>query len=148
MAILGFIGVGSMGKPMAGHLLKAGHKVFTYDVTPAGVAELVKQGATACDSCKEVAQKGDIVIVMVPDPPDGEKVLFGHNGVIEGISKGKIVMDMSSISPVATKEFAKRLAEMGVEMVDAPVSGGQVGAENATLSIMCGGKPEVFEKVK
>ena len=148
MADLGFIGVGIMGKPMAGHLIKAGNTIYTYDVVPTGVEELVKQGAVACDSSKEVAQKGDIVIVMVPDTPDVEKVLFGHNGVIEGISAGKIVVDMSSISPVATKEFAERLAEKGVEMVDAPVSGGQVGAENAALSIMAGGKPEVFEKVK
>ena len=148
MADLGFIGVGIMGKPMAGHLIKAGNTIYTYDVVPTGVEELVKQGAVACDSSKEVAQKGDIVIVMVPDTPDVEKVLFGHNGVIEGISAGKIVVDMSSISPVATKEFAERLAEKGVEMVDAPVSGGQVGAENAALSIMAGGKPAVFEKVK
>jgi 2-hydroxy-3-oxopropionate reductase len=148
MANLGFIGVGIMGKPMAGHLLKAGHKVFVHDVVPTGVEAIVKEGAVACDSNKEVAQKGDIIIVMVPDSPDVEKVLFGHNGVSEGITKGKIVVDMSSISPVATKEFAKRLAEKGVEMIDAPVSGGQVGAEQATLSIMCGGKPEVFEKVK
>ena len=148
MANLGFIGIGIMGKPMAGHLLEAGHSVSVFDVMPEGVEELVKQGAVACDSCKEVAQKGDIVIVMVPDTPDVEKVLFGHNGVMEGIEAGKIVVDMSSISPVATKEFAQRLADKGVEMIDAPVSGGQVGAENAALTIMCGGKPDVFEKVK
>ena len=148
MANLGFIGVGIMGKPMAGHLIKAGNTVYTYDVVPTGVEELVKLGATACDSNKEVAQKGDIVIVMVPDTPDVEKVLFGHNGVVEGISPGKIVVDMSSISPVATKEFAQTLAEKGVEMIDAPVSGGQVGAENAALTIMVGGKQEVFDKVK
>ncbi|MCH8842512.1 MAG: 2-hydroxy-3-oxopropionate reductase [SAR324 cluster bacterium] len=148
MANLGFIGVGIMGKPMAGHLIKAGNTVYAYDVVPAGVEELVKLGATACDSNKEVAQKGDIVIVMVPDTPDVEKVLFGHNGVVEGISPGKIVVDMSSISPVATKEFARALAEKGVEMIDAPVSGGQVGAENAALTIMVGGKQEVFDKVK
>ena len=148
MANLGFIGVGIMGKPMAGHLIKAGNTVYAYDVVPAGVEELVKLGATACDSNKEVAQKGDIVIVMVPDTPDVEKVLFGHNGVVEGISPGKIVVDMSSISPVATKEFARALAEKGVEMIDAPVSGGQVGAENAALTIMAGGKQEVFDKVK
>jgi 2-hydroxy-3-oxopropionate reductase len=148
MANLGFIGIGIMGKPMATNLLKAGHSIHAFDVVPTGVEEIVKLGAKACDSCKEVAQKGDIVILMVPDTPDVEKALFGHNGVAEGISKGKIVVDMSSISPVATKEFAKRMNENGVEYIDAPVSGGQVGAEQATLSIMCGGKSEVFEKVK
>ena len=111
MADLGFIGVGIMGKPMAGHLIKAGNTIYTYDVVPTGVEELVKQGAVACDSSKEVAQKGDIVIVMVPDTPDVEKVLFGHNGVIEGISAGKIVVDMSSISPIDTKAFAKRIVK-------------------------------------
>jgi 2-hydroxy-3-oxopropionate reductase len=148
MATLGFIGIGIMGKPMAANLIKAGHQLHVFDVVPTGVAEVQKLGAKPCDSCKEVAQKGDIVIVMVPDTGDVEKALFGHNGVAEGISKGKIVVDMSSISPVATKEFAKRMNEKGVEYIDAPVSGGQVGAEQATLSIMCGGKPEIFEKVK
>ncbi len=148
MADLGFIGLGIMGKPMAGHLIKAGHRVFVYDINAAGVQELSVKGAVACRSSREVAEKTGIVIIMVPDTPDVEAVLFGKNGLAEGIKAGSIVVDMSSISPIATKEFAKRLAAMGVEMLDAPVSGGQVGAENATLSIMVGGDPKVFEKIK
>ncbi len=148
MANLGFIGLGIMGKPMAGHLLAAGHMVNVCDVIPKSVQELASKGAVACSSSKEVAQKSDIVFIMVPDTPDVEAVLFGKNGVAEGVKKGSIVVDMSSISPIATKEFAKKLAERGVEMLDAPVSGGQVGAENATLSIMVGGKPAVFAQIK
>lgn len=148
MANLGFIGLGIMGKPMAGHLVKAGHKVFVYDLNPTPVQELVRKGAVGCKSSKEVAEKAEIIIIMVPDTPDVEQVLFGPGGVAEGVKKGTIVVDMSSISPLATKEFAKKLAQLGVEMLDAPVSGGQVGAENATLSIMVGGKEEIFEKVK
>jgi 2-hydroxy-3-oxopropionate reductase len=148
MANLGFIGIGIMGKPMAGHLLKAGHTVHIYDVMPAGVQELAGKGAVACTSPKDVAQKSDIVFVMVPDTPDVNAVLFGKDGVNDGIAKGKIVVDMSSISPVETKQFAKKLADKGVEMLDAPVSGGQVGAENAALTIMVGGKEQVFSKVR
>jgi len=148
MAKLGFIGLGIMGKPMAGHLLKAGHELFVYDVNPNPVKELTAKGAVACRSCKDVAQKSDIIFIMVPDTPDVEVVLFGINGLIEGLKPGSIVVDMSSISPIATKEFAKRLASMGVKMLDAPVSGGQVGAENATLSIMVGGPPDVFDQIK
>jgi 2-hydroxy-3-oxopropionate reductase len=148
MAKLGFIGLGIMGKPMAGHLLKAGHELFVYDVNPNPVKELTAKGAVVCNSCKDVAQKSDIIFIMVPDTPDVEIVLFGINGLIEGLKPGSIVVDMSSISPIATKEFAKRLAAMGVKMLDAPVSGGQVGAENATLSIMVGGPPDVFDQIK
>jgi 2-hydroxy-3-oxopropionate reductase len=148
MANLGFIGLGIMGKPMAGHLVKAGHTLFVHDVVPAGVEALVAQGATRCATGKEVAQKSEIVFIMVPDTPDVEQVLFGPNGVAEGVTAGKIVVDMSSISPVETKQFAKKLLAKGVEMVDAPVSGGQVGAEQAALTIMCGGKEQVFSKVK
>jgi 2-hydroxy-3-oxopropionate reductase len=148
MANLGFIGLGIMGKPMAGHLVKAGHRVYVYDLNPEPIRELSAKGAGVCRSCKEVAEKSDIIILMVPDTPDVEKVLFGREGVAEGVRKGSVVVDMSSISPIATKEFAKKLHGLGVEMLDAPVSGGQVGAENATLSIMVGGKPEIFEKIK
>lgn len=148
MAELGFIGVGIMGKPMAGHLVKAGHKVLVYDVNAAAVQELAAKGAVACKSSQEVAEKTGIIFIMVPDTPDVEAVLFGKGGLAEGLKAGSIVVDMSSISPIATKEFAKRLAAMGVQMLDAPVSGGQVGAENATLSIMVGGEPGVFEKIK
>lgn len=148
MAEIGFIGLGIMGKPMAGHLVKAGHKVYVYDIVPASVAELKQQGAIPCSSSKEVAGKAGIVFLIVPDTPDVDAALFGKNGVAEGIKKGSIVVDMSSISPIATKEFARKLKEMGVEMLDAPVSGGQVGAQNATLSIMVGGPAAIFEKIK
>ena len=148
MAKLGFTGLGIMGKPMAGHLLDAGHTVHVYDVVPEAVKEMASKGAVACGSNKEVAQKSDIIFIMVPDTPDVEAVLFGKDGVTEGVRPGSIVVDMSSISPIATKEFAKKLAAMGVKMLDAPVSGGQVGAENATLSIMVGGEPEVLEQIK
>jgi 2-hydroxy-3-oxopropionate reductase len=148
MAEIGFIGLGIMGKPMAGHLLKAGHTLHVYDIVPASVAELKQQGARPCGSSKEVAGKAGIVFLIVPDSPDVEAALFGKNGVAEGIRAGSIVVDMSSISPIATKEFARKLKEMGVEMLDAPVSGGQVGAQNASLSIMVGGPVEIFEKIK
>jgi 2-hydroxy-3-oxopropionate reductase len=148
MADLGFIGLGIMGKPMSGHLIKAGHRVLVYDVNAAAVQELAAKGGVACRSSKEVAEKAGIIIIMVPDTPDVEAVLFGKNGLAEGLKAGSIVVDMSSISPIATKEFAKKLAAMGVQMLDAPVSGGQVGAENATLSIMVGGDPGLFEKIK
>ena len=148
MAKLGFIGLGIMGKPMAGHLLAAGHTVHVYDVSPEPVKELATKGAVVCSHSKEVAQKSDIIFIMVPDTPDVEAVLFGKDGVAEGVRSGSIVVDMSSISPIATKEFAKKLAALGVKMLDAPVSGGQVGAEKATLSIMVGGEPDVFEQIK
>ena len=148
MADLGFIGLGIMGKPMSGHLLKAGHTVYVYDVVPESVKEMVSKGAVGCGSGKEVAEKCNIVFTMVPDTPDVEAVLFGKAGVAEGIKSGAIVVDMSSISPIATREFARKLEELGVKMLDAPVSGGQVGAENATLSIMVGGRPEVFEQIR
>jgi 2-hydroxy-3-oxopropionate reductase len=148
MAELGFIGLGIMGKPMAGHLVKAGHTVHVCDLVEGSVKHLCSLGAKGCTCCKEVAQKSKIIFIIVPDTPDVEAVLFGAEGVAEGLKPGSIVVDMSSISPLATKEFAKRLAVMGVEMLDAPVSGGQVGAENATLSIMVGGKEEVFNQIK
>jgi 2-hydroxy-3-oxopropionate reductase len=147
MAELGFIGLGIMGKPMAGHLVNAGNNVYVYDLHPDSIKELSKQGAHPCSNCKEVAEKSDIIFVMVPDTPDVEEVLFGSNSVAEGLKPGSIVVDMSSISPIATKEFAKKLAGKDVKMLDAPVSGGQVGAENATLSIMVGGEPQVFEQI-
>ncbi len=148
MAVLGFVGLGIMGKPMAGHLLAGGHTVNVYNIVPGPMQELAKKGAVACNSCKEVAAKSDIIITMVPDTPDVEIVLFGKDGLAEGLKQGAIVVDMSSISPIATKEFAQRLAKQGVSMLDAPVSGGQVGAEQATLSIMVGGSKDVFDKVK
>ena len=147
MTKLGFIGLGIMGKPMAGHLVAANHSVHVYDRHPEPIKELAAKGAIACKNSKEVAEKSDIIIIMVPDTPDVEVVIFGANGVAEGVKKDAVVVDMSSISPLATKDFAIRLEALGVEMLDGPVSGGQVGAENANLSIMVGGKPEIVEKV-
>jgi 2-hydroxy-3-oxopropionate reductase len=144
---LGFIGLGIMGAPMAGHLINAGHEVFI--TTRSKIPEsLASSTAIQCSSPQDVASKADIIFTMVPDTPDVEKVLFGANGVSAGVSKGKIVVDMSSISPIATKEFAKKLNALGCDYLDAPVSGGEVGAKNATLSIMVGGDEKVFEKVK
>ncbi|MDH6249877.1 2-hydroxy-3-oxopropionate reductase [Polynucleobacter sphagniphilus] len=144
---IGFIGLGIMGAPMAGHLVSAGHEVFinTRSKIP---EELVNTSAIACSSPAEVASKADIIITMVPDTPDVEKVLFGENGVASGLSKGKIVVDMSSISPIATKEFAKKINDLGCEYLDAPVSGGQLGAKSATLTIMVGGGDTTFSRVK
>ncbi len=148
MAELGFVGLGIMGKPMAGHLLKAGHAVYVYDVVKESLSEMQKAGAVVCGSSKGVAQKTTIVFIMVQDTPNVEAALFGRDGIAEGLRGGSIVVDMSSISPIATKEFAKRLEAMGVRMLDAPVSGGEVGAKNATLSIMVGGAEDVFGKIK
>src|SRR5215218_1707023 len=147
MANMGFIGLGIMGKPMAANLIKGGNKLFLSSRTSVP-AELTAAGGTACANAKEVAQKSDIVIIMVPDTPDVEKVLFGANGVVEGLSKGKTVIDMSSISPIETKTFAKRINELGCEYLDAPVSGGEVGAKNAALTIMIGGSQAAFDRVK
>jgi 2-hydroxy-3-oxopropionate reductase len=147
MTDIGFIGLGIMGRPMAGHLQTAGHRLFVRDVT--GLPEeLIRYGAVPCDSGKEVAERAEVVILMVPDTPHVEAALFGADGVAQGLSKGKIVIDMSSISPLATKEFARRVNALGVEYLDAPVSGGEVGARAATLTIMVGGSPAAFEKVR
>ena len=145
---LGFIGLGIMGKPMVGHLLAAGHKVSVYDRSADSVGEAVSKGAVSCPNSRAVASVSDLIFVMVPDTPDVEDVLFGKDGVAEGVRPGSTVVDMSSISPIATKEFAGKLSAMRVDMLDAPVSGGQVGAEKAILSIMVGGKKEVFDRVK
>ena len=144
---LGFIGLGIMGTPMAGHLLKAGHQLFVHSI-PSIPPEVVKAGATGCKSGKEVAQKADIIFIMVPDTPHVADVLFSENGVAAGLGKGKTVVDMSSISPIETKAFAKKINELGCDYLDAPVSGGEVGAKNATLSIMVGGDEAVFARVK
>jgi 2-hydroxy-3-oxopropionate reductase len=144
---LGFVGLGIMGAPMAGHLIAAGHQLFlnTRSKVP---AELASTGATSCASPKEVAQHADIIFMMVPDTPDVEKVLFGESGIASGLSKGKIVVDMSSISPIETKVFAQKINALGCDYLDAPVSGGQVGAKNAALTIMVGGDEAIFNKVK
>jgi len=147
MSKVGFIGLGIMGKAMAVNLIKGGHTLFLH--SRSGVPqELTAAGGTSCASAKDVAQKAELIITMVPDTPDVEKVLFGANGVAEGLSSGKIVIDMSSISPIETKAFAERIKKLGCEYVDAPVSGGEVGAKNATLTIMIGASEAAFEKVK
>jgi len=144
---LGFIGLGIMGGPMAAHLVNGGHQVFinTRSKFPEALAST---SAVQCASPQEVASKADIIFTMVPDTPDVEKVLFGDKGIATGLSQGKIVVDMSSISPIATKEFAKKINALGCDYLDAPVSGGELGAKNATLSIMVGGDEKIFEKVK
>ena len=147
MTNVGFIGLGTMGRPMAGHLQAAGHRLFLHDVGPIA-PELVAAGGIACTSAKQVAEESKIIIVMVPDTPDVNAVLFGPNGVAEGISEGKIVVDMSSISPLATKEFARKINARGADYLDAPVSGGEVGAKAASLTIMVGGPERAFDAVK
>ena len=153
---LGFIGLGIMGAPMAGHLAKAGHQLFvaTRSKVP---AEIAASGATVCRNAKAVAEQADIVFLMVPDTPDVEAVLFGADGVAEGLEAsssgpagrvGKIVVDMSSISPIETKAFARRINALGCEYLDAPVSGGEVGAKAASLTIMVGGTEAAFARVK
>jgi len=144
---IGFIGLGVMGRPMCKHLLDAGYPVVAYDIMKAGVDYAVSIGATAAASNKDVAQKSDIVITMLPDSPDVEAAMMGPNGVFEGIHAGMTIIDMSSISPVTARKVAAAAAEKGIDMIDAPVSGGQVGAEQASLAIMCGGKQEVFDRV-
>jgi len=147
MQRIGFIGLGIMGKPMAQHLINAGHQLFLH--SRSGVpAELTASGGTACDTPQAVAQHADIIITMVPDTPDVERVLFGDRGIAQSLSVGKIIIDMSSISPIETKLFANRVNKLGCEYVDAPVSGGEVGAKNAALTIMVGATEATFNKVQ
>ncbi|MBX3606585.1 MAG: 2-hydroxy-3-oxopropionate reductase [Piscinibacter sp.] len=144
---LGFIGLGIMGAPMALHLIKAGHQLFVFThgkLHP----EIAASSATQCTSARGVAERADIVFTMVPDTPDVENVLFAETGVASGLSKGKIVVDMSSISPIETKAFAKRINALGCDYLDAPVSGGEVGAKAASLTIMVGGPQAAFDKVR
>ena len=144
---IGFIGLGIMGRPMAGHVLDAGFTVTVWNRTRSKTTPLVERGAAAAASPREVAAASDITITMVADTPDVLDVILGPQGVAHGVRPGSVVVDMSTISPAATREVARRLAERGAEMLDAPVSGGEKGAIDATLSIMVGGKPEVFERV-
>ncbi|MHB1175871.1 MAG: 2-hydroxy-3-oxopropionate reductase [Sulfuriferula sp.] len=145
---VGFIGPGIMGCPMALNLIKSGHALHAFARRPAALQRLTDAGAIRCASPAEVATQSDIIFTIVSDTSDVEAVLFGEHGVIHGARPGSVVVDMSTISPTATKTFAARLATQGIDMLDAPVSGGETGAINATLSIMVGGKPEVFERVK
>jgi 2-hydroxy-3-oxopropionate reductase len=144
---LGFIGLGIMGAPMAGHLLKAGHHLFVHTRGKLK-AEIAEAGAKPCASAQAVAEAADIVFLMLPDTPDVETVLFGENGVAGGLKKGKTVVDMSSISPIETKKFAARINTLGCDYLDAPVSGGEVGAKAASLTIMVGGSEAAFARVK
>ena len=147
MSDVGFIGLGIMGRPMAANLQAAGHRLFVLE-SSAAAGDFVSAGAIACKSAKALAERAEVIIIMVPDTPQVSEVLFGSNGVAEGISKGKIVVDMSSISPLATKEFARKINDLGGEYLDAPVSGGEVGAKAASLTIMVGGSQQSFDAVK
>jgi 2-hydroxy-3-oxopropionate reductase len=144
---VGFIGLGIMGHPMAGHLLAGGHELYVHDLRPAP-QDLLDQGAKACASARDVAEQVEVIITMVPDTPHVEAALFGSGGVAEGLSPGKIVVDMSSIAPLETKKIAARINELQCDYLDAPVSGGDVGAKAASLTIMVGGPQQAFEKVK
>jgi 2-hydroxy-3-oxopropionate reductase len=145
---IGFIGLGVMGRPMAGHLVKKGYTVWVHNRSRAPVDALVAQGARAASGPAEVARQCTVVITMVPDTPDVEQVIAGPGGVLEGLQPGAVVIDMSSISPVATHRLAEQVAEKGGTMLDAPVSGGEIGAINASLSIMVGGDARAFARVK
>ena len=147
MSKVGFVGLGIMGRPMAAHLRAAGHELYVHDHKPAPQA-LIAQGAIQCASGKAVAERADIIITMVPDTPHVAAALFDADGIAAGLSPGKIVVDMSSISPVETKQFAARIEALGAQYLDAPVSGGEVGARAASLTIMVGGPESAFGKVK
>ena len=147
MSKVGFIGMGIMGRPMSLNLIRGGHELYVHSRHGAP-QDVVAAGATACDSAMEVARKADTIITMVPDTPDVAAVLFGAKGVAEDLTRGKIVVDMSSISPVETKQFAQKINALGCQYLDAPVSGGEVGAKAASLTIMVGGPEDAFNKVK
>ena len=143
---VGFIGLGIMGMPMARNLIKAGLEVVVHDRTTSKVEQMVSEGTKKADSPKELAEESPVVITIVSDTPDVESVILGENGIIEGIKAGSVVIDMSTISPQATQKIAARLREKGVYMLDAPVSGGEQGAVNGTLSIMVGGDAKIFKR--
>ena len=144
---VGFIGLGIMGTPMALNLIKAGHQLFVSSRSQIP-GDLAEAGATVCTNATEVAKRADVIITMVPDTPNVQDVLFGDTGVVKGLSVGKTVVDMSSISPMATKQFALQINALGCDYLDAPVSGGEVGAKAGSLTIMVGGPDSAFERVK
>ena len=146
METIGFIGLGIMGKPMSQNLIKAGYSLVVYDIVKEYVNEIAGAGATAAASSLEVAQKSDVIITMLPDSPDVEAVVFGDEGVLDGIQSGSLFIDMSTIAPATSKKVYEALQEKGVEALDAPVSGGDVGAKSGTLSIMVGGSDEAFKR--
>lgn len=145
MKKIGFIGLGIMGKPMARNLMKKGYNLVVHNRSRGAVDELAKQGAEAASSPKEVAEKSNIIITMLPDSPEVEDVILGKNGVLEGARKGHVIIDMSSISPVVTKKIHSEVSRKGIKMIDAPVSGGETGAVEGALAIMVGGEKKVFE---
>lgn len=148
MTDIGFLGLGIMGAPMAGHLIDGGHTVRTAVHNSPAPGELTDKGLIVLDSPKAVAEASDVIILIVPDTPQVDSVLFGENGVAEGLSAGKTVVDMSSICPIETKEFAKKINDLECGYIDAPVSGGEVGAKAASLTIMVGGPQNTFDEVK
>ncbi|WP_066048430.1 2-hydroxy-3-oxopropionate reductase [Robertmurraya korlensis] len=143
---IGFIGLGIMGKPMCKNLIKAGYNLVIIDRRKEVTEELVALGVETAATSKEVAEKSDVVVSILPNSPQVKEVVLGENGLIEGLSQGKVFIDMSSIAPIASKEIASALREKGVEMLDAPVSGGEPKAIDGTLSVMVGGKKEVFDQ--
>jgi 2-hydroxy-3-oxopropionate reductase len=143
---IGFIGLGIMGKPMSKNLLKAGHELVVCDIGKAAVDEVVAAGAKAAATPRDVAKQVDVIITMLPNSPQVKQVVLGENGVIEGAKTGMTVIDMSSIAPLVSREIAAKLAEKGIDMLDAPVSGGEPKAIDGTLSVMVGGKKEIFDK--
>ena len=143
---VGFVGLGIMGRPMATNLIAAGHTLYL--ASRSGVPAEFTGKATACEHAEAVARAADVVITMVPDTPHVEEALFGSHGVAAGLSSGKLVIDMSSIAPMATREFAQRINALGCDYLDAPVSGGEVGARNAALTIMVGGPEAAFERAR
>ena len=149
MAInIGFIGPGIMGGPMAHNLIKSGHKLWVYARRPEAMQSLVAAGATACTTAAEAARQADVIFTIVSDTPDVESVIFGDNGIAKGARSGSVIVDMSTISPTATKVFAERLSKQGVEMLDAPVSGGVGGAAGGTLTFMVGGSTQAFTRAE
>ncbi len=148
MKNIGFIGLGIMGKPMARNLLKAGYPLTVYDIVPDKAEDVVEAGAKAGSSSKDVAEKSEIVITMLPNSPEVKEAVLGKNGVLEGAKPGTILIDMSSIAPLASKEVAEKAKEKGVTVLDAPVSGGEPKAVEGTLAIMVGGPQETFDEVE
>jgi 2-hydroxy-3-oxopropionate reductase len=145
---IGFVGLGIMGGPMAKNLMEADYELVLYNRTKEKAEEIAGDGATVADSPREVAENSDIIITMLPDSPQVEEVLAGEGGVLEGLGEGSLIVDMSTISPVVTKELAEKVEERGASMLDAPVSGGDVGAQQGELSIMVGGSEEDFERAR
>jgi 2-hydroxy-3-oxopropionate reductase len=148
MKKIGFIGVGIMGKPISRNLIDSGYKLIVYDINKEALNKVVEYGAERSDSPKNVAKNSDLIITMLPNSPHVKNVVLGENGVIKGVREGQILIDMSSIAPLVSQEIAKELEKKGVEMLDAPVSGGQEKAQSGTLAIMVGGKEEIFNKYK